>query len=271
MNEVNVNYLKDNIKYLGFGEKGHDLLEANIREGKMAFQLEFYSEINKKKFEAILQFRRSDTTDMYFLNSYKAALERNDGKWVEQTFYLEKGRGITAKEAYNLLEGRSVQKELSTKDGVEYKAWLQLDFSQKDKHDNHVVKQFHEKYGYDLEATLRKYPLQELDGGEKQKALIHSLHKGNIQSVTMEVGGQPQKLFIEANPQFKTINLYSESMQRMGQQQRQALLATPSVNNSVEQPKEEIRKDNNQKAKQKVEDPEGSSKKKASRKKGMSL
>lgn len=271
MNEANVNYLKDNIKYLGFGEKAHDLLEANIREGKMAFQLEFTSEINKKKFDATLQFKRSDSSDMYFLNSYKAALERSDGKRVEQTFYLDKGRGITAKEAYNLLEGRSVQKELTTKEGVEYKAWLQLDFSEKDKNGNHVVKQFHEKYGYDLEATLRKYPLQELDGAEKQKALLHSLHKGNLQSVTMEVGGQPQKLFIEANPQFKTLNLYSESMQRMGQEQRQALLAKQVVSSTVEQPKEEIKKENSQKAKQKVEDPDGPSKKKASRKKGMSL
>jgi hypothetical protein len=47
---------------------------------------------------------------------------------------------------------------------------------------------------------------------------MQSLQKGNIQSVSISVGGAPQKMFIEANPQYKTINLYDDKMQRLNQE-----------------------------------------------------
>lgn len=215
MNEKNFEYLKDNLKYLGFGEKQHEALEKNLKEGKESFQLTFTTEVNKKPFEALLQFRKSDNSDMYFLNNYQATLERRNGEKMEQTFYLTKGKGVTAKEAYNLLEGRAVFKELTNKAGEPYKAWIQLDFENKDKHQNNEVKQFHEKYGYDLKAAVGKFAVAELDGGEKEKSLLQSLQKGNIQSVTIPVNGEPQKIFIEANPQYKTVTLYDSTMKRV--------------------------------------------------------
>jgi hypothetical protein len=58
-------------------------------------------------------------------------------------------RGDAAKEAYNLLEGRAVFKELSNKVSEPLKAWIQLDFDNKGKNNNKEVRQYHEKYGYD--------------------------------------------------------------------------------------------------------------------------
>ena len=172
-------------------------------------------EVNKKPFEVNLNFRKSDNSDMYFFNSYNASLQRSNGEKVDQTFYLTKGKGITAKEAYNLLEGRAVFKELTTKDGQPYKAWVQLDFDNKDKHNNHEVKQFHENYGYDLKAAASKFAISELADPEKEKALMQSLQKGNIQSISIERDGAVSKMFIEANPQFKTVTLYDAQMKRM--------------------------------------------------------
>ena len=56
---------------------------------------------------------------MYFFNRYNLALQNaNFPDPVKQTFYLNKGQdNITLKEAYNLMNGRSVLKELSTKKG----------------------------------------------------------------------------------------------------------------------------------------------------------
>jgi len=45
---------------------------------------------------------------------------------------------------------------------------------------------------------------------------MDSLKKGNVQSVTFQVDGKEQKHFIEANPQFKTVNVYDSDMQRLG-------------------------------------------------------
>lgn len=229
MNEKNFEYLKDNLKYLGFGEKQHEELEKLLKAGKDSFQMTFKTEVNKKPFEAVLQFRKSDNSDMYFLNSYHASLERSNGQKMEQTFYLNNGKGVTAKEAYNLLEGRAVHKELTNKAGEPYKAWIQLDFSNKDKNNNNEVKQYHENYGYDLKETLRAYPIKEMMKEEDQKSLLRSLEKGNVQMVTLELPDKDMKIFMEANPQFKTLTLYDEKMKRMDRDQREELTQMKEV------------------------------------------
>jgi hypothetical protein len=217
MNNDNLKYLMDNIKYMGFGEKLNTDLEQKMQEGKSDFQLTASVEFNKKSFEATLNFRKSDSTDMYFFNNYHASLEKNNGNKVEHTFYLNKGKGVTAKEAFNLLDGRAVYKDLVTKDGAEYKAWLQLDFeTRKDK--GFEVKQFHENYGYDLKEAVSKFAVAELKDPEKEKALMTSLQKGNIQSVTIEKDGESHKMFMEANPQYKNVTLYDSNMKMVAKE-----------------------------------------------------
>lgn len=230
MNENNYAYLKDNIKYMGFGENQYDELAQHLKEGKDAFQMRFQTEVHKKPFEAVLQFRRPENSDMYFLNSYHASLERTNGDKMEQTFYLNKGKGVTAKEAYNLLEGRAVYKELTNKAGEPYKAWIQLDFDNKDRNNNHEVKQYHENYGYDLKAAVSKYAVVELDGADREKSLLQSLQKGNIQSVSISVNGSEQKMFMEANPQYKVVTLYDGGMKRVQKEDLAQYQAVHPVN-----------------------------------------
>jgi hypothetical protein len=273
MNEKNLEYLKDNIKYMGFGETLSAALENQLKEGQPEFQLTYATEIHKKPFEAQLNFKRSENSEMYFFNSYQATLQRANGEKAVQKFYLHNGKGITAKEAYNLLEGRAVYKELSNKAGASYKAWLQLDFDKKDKHNNQEVKQFHENYGYDLKAALSKYAIAEMDGGEKEKALLQSLQKGNMQSVAIEKEGSVTKLFVEANPQFKTVTLYDAQMKRM---QKEELAQYQSIRPSTEremkqEQKEELKPDKKKDIKQTTSDDLASPKKKTARKKGMSV
>jgi hypothetical protein len=218
MNNENLQYLTDNIKYMGFGETLKAELEKNMGEGKGEFQLHFKAEINKKPFEAKLNFRKSDSSDMYFFNNYHASLEKSNGEKNEQTFYLNKGKGITAKEAYNLLDGRAVHKDLVTKEGQPYKAWIQLDFENKDSKNNFEVKQFHENYGYDLKASVEKFAVAEMKDPEKEKALMQSLQKGNVQSVTIEKDGSSHKMFMEADPQFKKVTLYDSNMKMVAKE-----------------------------------------------------
>ncbi len=41
---------------------------------------------------------------------------------------------------------------------------------------------------------------------------MQSLQKGNVQSVTIEKDGNTHKMFIEADPQYKKVNLYDSNM-----------------------------------------------------------
>lgn len=191
----------------------------NCKKGQPQFQLKWETEINGKAFAALLNFRKSEPADRYYLNSYHASLQRSNGEILDQAFYFNKGKGVTAKEAYNLLDSRAVHKELETKEGQPYKAWLQLDFDKRDKHNNHEVRQYHEAYGYDLKESLSRYAIAEMDGGDKEKGLLQSLQKGNLQSVGIEKEGTLSKMFVEANPQFKTINLYDSDLKLIPKQQ----------------------------------------------------
>jgi hypothetical protein len=243
MNKENLQYLTDNIKYMGFGENHKADLEKSMAEGKAEFQLVHRAEINKKPFEATMNFRKSDSSDMYFFNNYHASLEKSNGEKAEQTFYLNKGKGVTGKEAYNLLDGRAVQKDLVTKEGQPYKAWIQLDLENKDKNNNFEVKQFHENYGYDLKAAIEKFAVAEMKDPEKEKALMQSLQKGNVQSVTIEKDCSSHKMFIEANPQYKNVTLYDSNMKMVAKESMEQYKAgVDKVGKAVKEGLEERKK-----------------------------
>ncbi len=228
MNTENLNYLKDAIRYHGFGEKLHADLENHIATGEAHFQLRFAEPVNGKSFEALLSFRRGDNSDMYYFNSYKAKLDRGIRENIEHTFYINKGRGITAKEAYNLLDGRSVYKAMTSKEGASYQAWLQLDAKVTDKTGNAVIKQYHDNYGFELGKSLALLPIKELGTGEEKLKLMHSLEKGNRQAVTFVRDGKQERMFLEANPQYKTLTVYDGSMKRIRKSEEKTVTNTPA-------------------------------------------
>ncbi len=224
MNEENLKFLKDGLVYMGFGMKLQGELEAKIKEQPKEFQLAIQGEYKRptgetEKVDYKLDFRKSDSTDMYFFNRYKATLlnDLDPTKEKSQTFYVDKNKGVTAKEAFNLLDGRSVNRDLIAKNNEPYNAWLKLEFSTTDKHGNYEMKKYSPGYGYDLLATLKKYPIKELDSSDSLVKLVSSLEKGNVQAVTFVREGREEKMHVEANPQFKTLNLYDADMKKVYQ------------------------------------------------------
>ncbi|ABQ06551.1 hypothetical protein [Flavobacterium johnsoniae] len=217
MNQKNLEYLKDQLKYTGFGETFDLDLKEKMTQGEKEFKIIRDGVYGADSMNAVLNFKKSDQTDFYFFNSYHVSLQKENSKEsLEQTFYINSnGRNITLKEAYNLMEGRSVNKDLKNKDGELYNSWIKIDFKQTDETGNFKLNHYHQNYGYDLEASLAKHSIKELDTPKFKEDLLNSLKKGNLQSVTFVVGGVESKMYIEANPQFKTIKVYDENMQRI--------------------------------------------------------
>lgn len=232
MNTQNLDYLKENLRLMGFGDKLNADLEKNMQQGFPEFVLKMQSEFSGKNMDTALSFKKSDQSDMYFFNRFDAHLHhRNDAsKDVQQTFYLNKGHGVTLKEAFNLLEGRAVHKEISGKEG-KFNAWIQLDFKEKEENGNYKTKQYHQNYGYDLEASLKAFPIKELQNEQQRERLMMSLQKGNVQSVTMTAGGRDQMFFVEANPQYKNISVYDAHMKMLNKEQRTELVEKGSIRN----------------------------------------
>jgi hypothetical protein len=216
MNQKNLDYLKDGLKYLGFGEGLNNKLTEEVGKGSPEFRLNTVNEYGKDKVNYALDFRKSDQSDMYFFNRYTASFKaQGEGEEKNQTFYVRKNTGVTAKEAYNLLSGRAVNKDLLNAEGNPYNAWMQLDFNMKDDHGNHKIKMVHQAYGYDLEKELTKHPIKELTDPVSKERLMQSLERGNRHQVTFVNADREDKMFIEANPQFKTLNVYDANQKKV--------------------------------------------------------
>lgn len=220
MNEKNLDYLNNQLKYTGFGEEKMQELKEKMQQSPSVFMLVHQAQFGKDNTIANLYFRRSSESDMYFFNKYELSLKKdNQNDDLKQTFYMKNREdNITLKEAYNLMNGRSVYKELSNKEGQKYNAWLQLDFRETDKNGNYQLKQFHQNYGFDLEKSVNQLPIKEMANAQEKEVLLKSLERGNRQSVTFNQNGQEQKIFIEAAPKFKSINIYDSDFKRINLQ-----------------------------------------------------
>jgi len=276
MNEKNLKALKDNLKYLGFGEGLNEQLEMNIREQKQEFTLPHEVEYNNQKLVSELSFKAGDQNEMYFFNKYTAKLNEPDDR--QQTFYLDRGNGVTTKEAFNLLQGRAVNKDLVNRDGEKYNAWVQLDFSIKEESGNYKMDRYHENYKYNLEEAISKYPLKELEDSKWKEDLIKSLEKGNIQAVKMEIGNKDELMYITANPKDKMINIYDKATNPLNESARKELERKPSPARSEQQEVANETSQENKKGQKQKNDPAGGDdddgpelKKKRTRKKGLGV
>lgn len=156
---------------------------------------------------------------------------------VSQTVYVEKGQGFTAEQAANLIQGRSVYRDnLLNLGGQTYKAWIKLDFdSPKDRFGNFKTKQFHDpSYGFDLQKTLDKFNIKELEDPAKRQKLLNSLQNGNWPLITTIKDGQEVKLRIEAVPRYGQVNMFAENGKP---EKREQFLKEPKLEQSPVQNK----------------------------------
>jgi len=230
MNIKNFEYLRDQVKFSGFGEGLEKELKEKIEKQLPEFQLNHRAEFGKDVVTTRLDFNKSKNSDMYFFNQYVVSFKpENSKELMNQTFYMGKWNNITLKEAYNMMNGRAVYKEFHKMDkdgedpskyyptGQKYNAWVQMDFKNADQKGNFRMEKYHENYGFvlDFDVLLAKYPFKELQDENSKQRLVESIQKGNRQAVTLVDNGEERKYYIEANPQYKTVNVYDSNMQQI--------------------------------------------------------
>jgi hypothetical protein len=214
MNEKNLEFISKQLQQSGFGEEIKNELKEKMENQVPEFTLMHQSDFGNDHLTAELHFRKSAESDMYFFNRVDMSIKNErEAESLKQSFYAN--NNITPKEGYNLIQGRAVYKEMTGKEGNNYNAWVQLNFKETDQYGNFKLKQFHDNYGFDLKATLEKYQVKELPSFDNTMSLIESLQRGNREAVTIVKDGSEQKLFIEASPRFKSLNLYDGDMKRV--------------------------------------------------------
>ncbi|HMI60165.1 MAG TPA: hypothetical protein VK518_04635 [Puia sp.] len=217
MNKEQLDQLKTDIKYLGFGETNTVLyteLEEKITQGLVGFDLHtegFFDD--DTRMEAQLHFELSKDLTRYIFKKYEATLyySNQPARTRTQTIYLYQGKGFTFKETFNLLEGRAVNRDRIDLDGLKYNAWCQINFDEKDQRGNYRLREFRKEWHYDLEAALAAYPIEELKNEVLRTNLIRALRRGNIHPVRLLKGRKWEKVFIEACPSSRLLIFRSQA------------------------------------------------------------
>lgn len=259
MNQQNVDFLKDRLFFLGFGDNLHKELDKKLAEKPdkftLSFQGEFGKDNSKKTVDYEIDLSKSKKEDMYFLNNYTATLKNEDpNKEKSQKFFLNKGSGVTAKEAFNLLEGRGVFKTLTKKKKEDaapdekpekYDVWMQLNFKKKDDYGNNKLDTYSKAWNFDLEKNLAKHPIKDIKDADQKAELLKSLQKGNLNQVTFEREGKEQKMFLSANPRERTVNVYDDKMILQFQGVRASKSESKSESLQVSQDGDKKKQENN--------------------------
>jgi len=232
MNEQNLDYLKKSLDYLGFDNALNDVLQSAISRELPLFSLglsQSYKPNNTAKSTAKpadhlsfqLNFNRSKTTDMYFLNTYEVTLARDGKPPVKQVFDYDKDSRITALQAYRLLSGNAIEKNVMSKAeegeiAEKKKVWFKLNLDVLDAQGNHPLRKFYPEYQFDLSAAIDKYPFKGLDE-QKKEDMLRSLKMGARAKGIMLVNNRDVPVEVTANPQFRGLEVFDKNNVAMRQ------------------------------------------------------
>lgn len=181
--------------------------ERYMKLGQAKFTVPVSYYLNEKeRIDHSLDFKKDDS-GFYQFEGFKTRLHDHIklSENREHYFSVDEPGTFNAVQAYDLLSGRAVFDEGS---------WKQLDLNDRDSDGNYKTKEFPQSYGYNIEKALSQLPLKILDQLALSE-LITSLKDGRREEAILLKDGQEQKVFIEANPQYRSLNIYSESLKKI--------------------------------------------------------
>ncbi|RWU08125.1 hypothetical protein [Pedobacter chitinilyticus] len=218
INQENFDYLAKQLAYSGFSEISQQELEKKMLKDKEEFSIEHSAMIGKDKVHVTLNFakgkNRPELSDKeyYFFNSFDMQLQKEGQEnAIKQNFGMYYGNSFSMHEAYNLMDGRSVNKTFISKDKEPYNAWAYIDFKKTTDDGNFQMKR---AFNFDLDKALQKLPIKNIEVEKVRENLAANLGRGTIQMVNFVYGDREEKRYIEAAPRYNGINLYDENMKR---------------------------------------------------------
>ena len=214
--DTNIKELKETMKTMGF-ETAADKLSAHIQQNPKDFSIPLSYYINEnQKISFELSFSKQPDGS-YRFDDYRATLQKENAPkdTVSQVFKVDPADSTHAQQAQNLLDGRAVMKGSLDFQGNQNQKWIQLDLNDKDANGNYKIKEFLHSYGFDLEKSAEKLISKEGLSPANHQAIFDGLRSGERQPVTIIRDNISVNLFIEANPQYKTVNIYDEHAKKI--------------------------------------------------------
>lgn len=226
--------LTSQVKYLGFGESENirEDIAKGILNNDANFIIKVPAENNafiQNKIEFNLRFANNEKGT--FFNSYEGALSNTKTGEEKIHNFPVRANAFTAKEAVNLLEGRSVKKEFENKENQKTFSFIRLNFKEKLNEGNY---KFNNVYPNQVKPTaelLNEVQFKNKIPEEKLQSLIKLLEKGNVVRAEFIYKGEEHKGNIVLNPVNNQISLYSENMVRLNPTKQNQI--TPAQENEM--------------------------------------
>lgn len=213
MVEQNYQYLIEALAKLGFSDVLNDELQRRMNIGTKQFEIKAQTSTNSEKVLYALKFEKKDD-DLYFLNTVKGSLTKENQQPVTHDFFLYKQKGYNVQEMKNMLEGRAVYK-MFRREGQDVGRWTRIDFNVKDERGNNQVRSYYDNQtNFNLVAELSKLPVVNMSQEEKE-GLIRSLRNGELANVTVRQNGNRERMYIEATPHMGALVLYNTNMEKV--------------------------------------------------------
>ncbi|UPZ36472.1 hypothetical protein MUB18_20515 [Sphingobacterium sp. PCS056] len=200
-------HLLDQISHLGFKVPA-EKIDSHLKNGTPQFNIEISTYVNEnERLDHKLKFEK-DNTGQYQFEGHRTALINNNkpAEIREHFFSVDNSKNIRESEAYHLLSGRAIKKGDS---------WLQLDLNDVNTKGEYRVKEFGNMYGYDLDKVLNELPIKDGLHHTEREDIKAALKRGGRQEVSFLKDGNEKRFYIEANPQFKTLNIYDEHSKKI--------------------------------------------------------
>jgi hypothetical protein len=240
-------YFVNRLYYQGFDNHLSQPLRDALKEGKDEFKLKYQGESKglygkNRDIDYELNFKKDPVKKdekgqaIYYFNSMKATLrdEQDPKKDRSHLFYMDNDRGVSTKEAFNMLEERAVKKTLIKHKRDEkgnivrtpgekpetYQAWLQLDLGKRKNENEYEMAKYHENYRYDLNKAISRFDVKGMEHEATKSTIIKSLEKGNPTFVVFN-GKEESNGFLVANPKDKNVVAYDSKWEPFGHGMRQ--------------------------------------------------
>lgn len=176
---------------------------------------------------------KKDGLGNYHFLGFKASIadKANPGESVSQKYYFQQDQKISAKRAYNELEGRPVSVTYSS--GQEKRtSMVTLDFNDKDPGGNYRRKEF-PMDNFDWKKEIAKLPLKEM-GQALLSKIEAGLMDGNREKVTFAKAGHEHVFYLQASPMDKKIVITDDNQNKLTI--KEAILKTENPSMKVETP-----------------------------------
>lgn len=204
--EHNLQALSTSMKKAGFSFQIEGKLKKMIEQDLPQFHIRDY-DIHYPKADFVLHFKKFPGTDVYYFEKFDAvsrpsldSVLSNDPSCRRHTFSLHDKMRFTANEAANLVNGKSVCKNI---DGKE--TWLLLNAT------SNYRQQPFETISFNLEKAMERLPIKQKENPSQYQSLLQTLKAGNSKEVIFTINGNSVKYIIDAAPSRKMIDVLDKN------------------------------------------------------------